>query len=83
MKSETKETQRREDDETRTGSKDRTGSSGKDFRRQGSPTKFNSKENGSPTAPRDWHGSKNGCGAACNDYRSHVLHRKVTAFADS
>ena len=26
-------------------------------------TKFNSKENGSPTAPRDVHGNKDGCGA--------------------
>ena len=92
MKSENKETQRREDD-ARNHS---TRGNGEIFRRQGSPTtnskedgsttaptKIKSKENGSPTAPRDWHGGKNGSGAACNDYRSHVLHRKVTAFADS
>ena len=79
MKSETKEKQRREDDETSTGSSGKATLDGTTT----APTKFNSKENGSPTAPRDWHGGKNGCGAACNDYRSHVLHRKVTAFADS
>ena len=74
MKSETKEKQRREDDETSTGSSGKATLDGTTT----APTKFNSKENGSPT-----NGGKNGSGAACNDYRSHVLHRKVTAFADS
>ena len=71
MKSEKKETQRRED-----GSNQRTGRNGKIFRRQGSPTtiiskedgsttaptKIKSKENGSPTAPRDCHSGNTGRG---------------------
>ena len=73
MKSENKETQRRED-----GSNQRTGRNGKIFRRQGSPTtinskedgsataptKINSKENGSPPAHRDCHGRNTGCGGS-------------------
>ena len=71
MKSENKETQRRED-----GARNHsTRGNGKIFRRQGSPTtnskedgsttaptKIKSKENGSPTAPRDCHSGNTGRG---------------------